>query len=237
MYLCRTCNQTLHLRNQRRHEQSQKHANQLARLARWPHLARLGTDTPTPAPVVRDVRVVREETERLEPELVVTEEKECPICFEPVPESAQGCSGCVQSWCIECDKNIFKCPYCRKSIPGRETELKEQESQLIHWYATSDAMAPDPHNARLTRILRMLTDFDTFFSEDPEVVQELYNWVIRGGHQRRTGTRTRGGTRRRTLPPHYQHLLAEGFFPNREPDTIIQESLIPEGNGNPSSSL
>lgn len=87
---------------------------------------------------------------RLQPQLP----EDCTICLETLSEPAI-CIQCQQSWCSSCDKNIFKCPFCRLQIKGRETESRQFESTLLNDYGL--LMMNDETD--LVTIVRQITGF------------------------------------------------------------------------------
>lgn len=61
---------------------------------------------------------------------------ECVICAEntlSLEESIE-CSSCKQLWCVQCDKNLGKCPFCRKDIVGKEELLRRQRQEREEEY-------------------------------------------------------------------------------------------------------
>ena len=44
--------------------------------------------------------------------------KECDLCCTPSSLEFKHCTQCVNSWCVECNKKIDKCPFCRTRIIG-----------------------------------------------------------------------------------------------------------------------
>lgn len=62
----------------------------------------------------------------------------CGICQKPCFENDfKNCEKCTQNWCKKCDKNIPKCPYCRKEINGREKQIITQTVRNLLWYYES----------------------------------------------------------------------------------------------------
>ena len=39
--------------------------------------------------------------------------RECNICFENTKVLIR-CKRCIYNWCLDCHKQLNKCPYCRK---------------------------------------------------------------------------------------------------------------------------
>lgn len=109
LYTCEACNKTIQLRNRKRHDQSKYHLQ-------------------------REGRVISQLRNYQPPD---EENKEscssCSICLENLLQP-EHCVQCKQSWCGSCDKNIFKCPFCRLQIKGRETESRQFESTLLNDY-------------------------------------------------------------------------------------------------------
>jgi hypothetical protein len=66
-------------------------------------------------------------------------QKECRICVEKQQHFIP-CNLCKQDWCLECDKKIFKCPFCRYQIQGREEQEIQRANEQINWYSNSESM-------------------------------------------------------------------------------------------------
>lgn len=83
---------------------------------------------------------------------------ECTICMEHVTQTCT-CKSCNQSWCVTCDSNIFKCPYCRVDIPGRSRQADLQAIQIQNWYASSETFNPFPEHNPTSFVTDLLVDF------------------------------------------------------------------------------
>lgn len=131
-WYCEVCDLTLKVSSRYGHCKSKKHLDRL---------------NSTPVKV--------EETSKNE-EQKETPSPECTICLEPL-NNPSSCRKCCQSWCSNCDQNIYECPYCRVEIVGRESQSQEQKRQIQNWYASSSAFDPTPLRSR-NRIPRHLID-------------------------------------------------------------------------------
>lgn len=68
--------------------------------------------------------------------------QDCSICLDALTNPNR-CHQCKQSWCKSCDNNIFKCPFCRLLIPGREQQSRQHDNSIINEYIRQDSMVPD----------------------------------------------------------------------------------------------
>lgn len=97
--------------------------------------------------------------------------EECPICIETM-NTSQECKKCHQKWCDMCDQHIFKCPFCRIIIPGRQEQAIEQDNQLINWYASSEAFIPSqPTENTRQSYLRFIQNMD----EIEHLINRIFN--------------------------------------------------------------
>jgi hypothetical protein len=69
--------------------------------------------------------------------------KECLICCEKQIKF-NTCSTCNQFWCLDCDKNIAECPYCRASLQ-REDRLQLQRRNNTEWQLDQPAFVYNNH--------------------------------------------------------------------------------------------
>ena len=69
------------------------------------------------------------------------EYEECSICLEPIYVCVE-CMKCKNEWCGSCDVNIFKCPFCRTIVFGRDRQSEERDSILNHEYSNAEVMVP-----------------------------------------------------------------------------------------------
>lgn len=66
--------------------------------------------------------------------------KNCTICYDE-HETFIYCGKCSQIWCVDCDKSLAECPFCREIIPGREEKLIKQKRENREWQLDQDAFA------------------------------------------------------------------------------------------------
>jgi len=131
---CQTCDLTIKISSRYGHLKSKKH---LERSQPIPE--------PTPEPVPEPP------TPEPAPEPVPEPPtSECSICLETLVKP-NACESCHQTWCGNCDQNIYTCPYCRVAIKGREEGAQEQQRQIQNWYASSSAF--DPNRIRRIRLM------------------------------------------------------------------------------------
>jgi hypothetical protein len=116
---CPTCDLTIKVASRYGHLKSKKHLERLS--TPKPPTSQPISQPPVPDPPVQD----------------------CSICLETLVKP-NVCEKCCQTWCGNCDENIYTCPYCRVAIKGREDGAQEQQRQIQNWYASSSAFDPTP---------------------------------------------------------------------------------------------
>ena len=125
IFFCEPCNKVLLLRNQLRHVNSKTHHKKQE---------------------IYDRKLQRLEKSQFsnlsQQEQKCQDKFECLICVEeyyniPVT-NIKSCKSCKQSWCMDCDKKLYKCPFCRTKITGRghlqtraEQERFREEQRVI----------------------------------------------------------------------------------------------------------
>lgn len=77
-----------------------------------------------------------------EKDILESKAEPCAICFDDSCNAFKNCIRCNQKWCIECDKNIFECPYCRNLIDGRQESLQNQKRENTEWQLNNGAFVP-----------------------------------------------------------------------------------------------
>jgi hypothetical protein len=122
---CPTCDLTIKVSSRYGHLKSKK------------HLERLSITQPTPEPTSPKCTPPEPTPEPQPPT------QDCSICLETLIKP-NACESCHQTWCGNCDLNIYTCPYCRVAIKGREDGAQEQQRQIQNWYASSSAFDPTP---------------------------------------------------------------------------------------------
>lgn len=84
-----------------------------------------------------------------------TKSEDCIICCES-SNIFEKCKGCNQEWCIKCDKNIFECPYCRRSIDGRQDQSIQQKRENYEWQINDEVFRSNLNTRALDSLLGLL---------------------------------------------------------------------------------
>lgn len=110
---CVPCNGTFLLHNKFRHERSKTHEKKLLRYN----------------------KIISTEKRDIDDDKKV----ECQICTDEYNiKNFTSCKQCSNEWCSSCNKKIYKCPFCRKEILGRNhlkikerREIEEENRRLL----------------------------------------------------------------------------------------------------------
>ena len=111
-FFCEPCNKVLLLHNELRHVNSKGHRTKQEKYE-------------------NKKQIIRQEQK-------CQDKFECFICAEEYSHipitNIKSCKSCKQSWCLECHKKIYTCPYCRFKIYGKKIQEKNITSfeEMIH---------------------------------------------------------------------------------------------------------